>query len=69
MRAFDSETGKVLWTYDTVQEYKTVNGAAGRGGTLDQGGPAVVDGWVYINSGYTNWGGQPGNVLLAFKPE
>jgi polyvinyl alcohol dehydrogenase (cytochrome) len=69
MRAFDAETGKVVWTYDTVQEFKTVNGASGRGGTLDQGGPAIVDGWVYINSGYTNWGGQPGNVLLAFKPE
>jgi len=29
----------------------------------------VVDGIVYMNSGYANWGGHPGNVLLAFKPK
>ncbi|MSR15790.1 MAG: cytochrome C oxidase Cbb3 [Gammaproteobacteria bacterium] len=69
MRAFNSETGEVLWQYDTVQEYKTVNGAPGRGGAIDQSGAVVVDGWVYISSGYANWGGLPGNVLLAFKPK
>lgn len=68
MRAFDSATGKVVWQYDTVRKFKTVNGAPGSGGALDQSGPVVVDGWVYINSGYANWGAQPGNVLLAFKP-
>ena len=68
MRAFDSDNGKVLWQYDTVQEYKTVNGAAGKGGAIDQSGVVVVDGWVFMNSGYANWGAQPGNVLLAFKP-
>ena len=29
-------------------------------------GPVIVDGWVYIMSGYSKWGGLPGNVLLAF---
>ena len=69
MRAFDAANGKVLWTYDTVQDYKTVNGARGHGGALDQAGATVVDGWVYLHSGYANWGALPGNVLLAFKPE
>ncbi|MGH8596551.1 MAG: PQQ-binding-like beta-propeller repeat protein, partial [Gammaproteobacteria bacterium] len=68
MRAFDSDTGEVLWQYDTVREYQTVNGAQGRGGAIDQSGVVVVDGWVYLSSGYANWGGLPGNVLLAFKP-
>jgi len=67
MRAFDTNNGKVLWEYDTIRDYKTVNGAAGRGGAIDQSGVVVVDGWVYVNSGYANWGAQPGNVLLAFK--
>lgn len=67
MRAFDSDTGKELWSYDSVRDYKTVNGAAGRGGAIDQSGVVVVDGWVYMNSGYAQWGAQPGNVLLAFK--
>jgi outer membrane protein assembly factor BamB len=67
MRAFESDTGKELWSYDSVRDYKTVNGAAGRGGAIDQSGVVVVDGWVYMNSGYAQWGAQPGNVLLAFK--
>jgi aspartate/methionine/tyrosine aminotransferase len=65
MRAFDTDTGKVLWEYDTVREYKTVNGAPGRGGAIDQSGVVVVDGWVYMNAGYANWGALPGNVLLV----
>ena len=31
--------------------------------------PAVVDGMVYVNSGYGSHGGRPGNVLLAFGVE
>jgi polyvinyl alcohol dehydrogenase (cytochrome) len=27
----------------------------------------VVDGMLYVNSGYAQWGGHPGNVLLAFE--
>ena len=69
MRAFDTRNGKVLWTFDTVRDYHTVNGAPGHGGALDQAGVVVVNGWVYMSSGYANWGGLPGNVLLAFKPE
>ncbi len=67
MRAFDSDTGKVIWEYDTVRDYQAVNGALARGGAIDQSGVVVVDGWVYMNSGYANWGALPGNVLLAFK--
>jgi hypothetical protein len=28
----------------------------------------VVDGMLFLNSGYTRYGGMPGNVLLAFAP-
>lgn len=69
MRAFDADDGTVLWEFDTVRDYETVNGAPGRGGAIDQSGVVVVDGIVYMNSGYANWGGHPGNVLLAFKPK
>ncbi len=68
LRAFDSATGKVLWHYDTARPFETVNGAEGRGGALDATGPVVVDGWMYVTSGYNKWGGLPGNVLLAFAP-
>ena len=32
-------------------------------------GPIVVNGMLYVPSGYGNWGGNPGNVLLAFGPK
>lgn len=67
MRAFDENTGKVLWEFDAVREFETVNGASGKGGAIDGPGVVVVDGWVYFGSGYSKWGAEGGNVLLAFK--
>ena len=33
-------------------------------------GPAIVDGMLYVNSGYFGYGvSRPGNVLLAFGVE
>ncbi len=34
---------------------------------MDAAGAAVADGMVLVNSGYGQWGGMPGNVLLAFS--
>jgi polyvinyl alcohol dehydrogenase (cytochrome) len=67
LRGYSTATGKVLWDTDTAREFETVNGKAGRGGSLDAAGPAVVNGMVFVNSGYGQWGGMPGNVLLAFS--
>jgi polyvinyl alcohol dehydrogenase (cytochrome) len=67
LRAYASDTGKVLWDTSTVKEFETVNGKSAHGGSLDAAGPAVVDGMVFVNSGYGQWGGMPGNVFLAFS--
>jgi polyvinyl alcohol dehydrogenase (cytochrome) len=67
LRAFSATTGEVLWDTDTAREFETVNGKAGHGGSLDAAGPAVVNGMVLVNSGYGQYGGMPGNVLLAFS--
>jgi polyvinyl alcohol dehydrogenase (cytochrome) len=69
MRAFSAEDGKVLWDFDTVREFATVNGGKAHGGSIDGPGPVVVNGVVLINSGYPRNGGMPGNVLLAFTAE
>jgi polyvinyl alcohol dehydrogenase (cytochrome) len=69
IRGYSTEDGKVLWDFDTIQEYQTVNGAKAKGGALDGPGPVVVKGMVFVNSGYARFGGLPGNVLLAFTPE
>ncbi len=68
LRAYSSEDGKVLWDFNTVREFTAVNGVKATGGALDGPGPVVVNGMVFVNSGYARFGGAPGNVLLAFEP-
>jgi polyvinyl alcohol dehydrogenase (cytochrome) len=67
VRAYSTGTGAVVWDVDTAHNFETVNGSAAHGGSLDVAGPAVVNGMVFVNSGYGQWGGMPGNVLLAFS--
>lgn len=67
VRAYSAKDGTVLWEFDTVREYETVNGQKGKGGSIDGPSPVVADGMLYVNSGYGMFGEMPGNVLLAFK--
>ena len=66
LRAYSSVDGRVIWSFDTAREFKAVNGAAGKGGAIDSAGPVVAGGMVFTTSGYSLFGGAPGNVLLAF---
>jgi polyvinyl alcohol dehydrogenase (cytochrome) len=67
VRAYESATGRVLWEYDSSQEVDTVSGAKAHGGSVGGGGPMIVDGMLYINSGYGIYWHMPGNLLLAFS--
>ena len=67
LRAYSTIDGKILWDYETAKEFATVNRVKASGGSLDQGGPTIVNGVVYVNSGRAVKRGQPGNVLLAFS--
>ncbi len=69
LRAYSSEEGKVVWDFDTVRDYETVNGVHARGGALNGPGAVVVGGMVFVNSGYGRNGVMAGNVLLAFAAE
>jgi polyvinyl alcohol dehydrogenase (cytochrome) len=69
LKAYDTENGQIVWEYDTVRDFSSVNGAKARGGALDGPGTVVVDGTVYVTSGYAKFGAHGGNVLLAFKPK
>jgi polyvinyl alcohol dehydrogenase (cytochrome) len=69
MRAFAAEDGKVLWDFNTGRQFTTVNGLAAKGGAIDGPGPVIVNGMLFMTSGYGRFGGAPGNVLLAFAPE
>ena len=69
LRAYSTEEGNILWDFDTVRDYKTVNGVTGKGGAIDGPGPVIVNGMLFVNSGYSRFGGIRGNVLLAFSIE
>jgi polyvinyl alcohol dehydrogenase (cytochrome) len=69
IRAYNSGNGKIVWDFNTVREYTTVNGIEGRGGAIDGPAPVVADGMLYVNSGYGMFGQRAGNVLLAFEVE
>ena len=63
IRAYDSTTGRIIWDFDALRDFETVNGIAAKGGSFSSTGVTVADGMMYVNSGYSS---MPGNVLLAF---
>jgi len=69
LKAYDTETGEIIWEYDTLRDYTSVSGAKARGGALDGPGTVIVDGTVFVTSGYAKFGAHGGNVLLAFTAE
>jgi polyvinyl alcohol dehydrogenase (cytochrome) len=67
LRAYATDDARLLWEFDTARDYATVNGVSAHGGAMDGPGPVIVDSMVYVNSGYAQWSGIPGNALLAFE--
>ena len=65
---FNSESGELIYQYDTVRDYETINGVAGYGGSIDSHSISAGSGMVFVGSGYGQFRQVPGNVLLAFKP-
>jgi polyvinyl alcohol dehydrogenase (cytochrome) len=67
LRAFDVNTGELLFQFDTTQSLITANGVPGNGGALDNASIVAANGYLFVNSGYGLIGGQtPGNLFLAF---
>ena len=64
-RAYSTTDGAILWDYNAAVDYTTVNAMSAHGGSFDAGGPTVVAGVLYMNSGYGSTLNS-GNVLLAF---
>jgi polyvinyl alcohol dehydrogenase (cytochrome) len=53
-----------------LQGDRVVPAIPAKGGSMSNGGVAVVDGMLYTNSGYSHDSGiMPGNVFLAFGVE
>jgi len=69
LRAHDATDGAVIWEFNTLRDFETVNGVKARGGSLNATGPVIAGGMMFLNSGYGILGGMAGNVLLAFAAE
>ena len=66
VRAYATADGAVLWEFDTNQDFTTLNRVRASGGAIQGPGPTIAGGMVYLNAGYGDHLGRPGNVLLAF---
>ena len=66
VRAYASENGSVIWSFDSNRSFETVNGVPAHGGSMNGPAPVVAGGMLYVASGYGTFGLRPGNVLLAF---
>jgi polyvinyl alcohol dehydrogenase (cytochrome) len=68
LRIFDAATGELLFRYDAVRDFETVNGVPGQGGAIDNAAFTAANGTLFVHAGYARFGEPPGNVLLAFRP-
>ena len=70
LRALSTTDGKIVWNFDMMREFETVNGVPAKGGSQGAAGPTVAGGMVFAGAGYPGvQNGANGNVLLAFGPE
>ncbi|MDW3648943.1 MAG: PQQ-binding-like beta-propeller repeat protein [Bacteroidia bacterium] len=67
LKAYATDNGRELWSFDTKQDYEAVNGVKAFGGAIDSDGPVIVEDQVFITSGYAKFSEIEGNVLLCFS--
>jgi len=67
LRGYEAETGQVIFDTDTAKAFTTVNGVKASGGSMNGPGSTIVNGTLFVSSGYGSLGFMPGNVLLAFS--
>ncbi|HKU15637.1 MAG TPA: PQQ-binding-like beta-propeller repeat protein [Steroidobacteraceae bacterium] len=66
---YDAASGDIVWQYDTLRDFATLNGVEGKGGSIDSQSVFAGAGMVFVGSGYGAFNQAPGNVLLAFRPK
>ena len=66
---FDAASGDIVWQFDTLRDFPTLNGVKGQGGGIDSHSVFAGSGMVFVASGYGGFRQPPGNVLLAFRPK
>lgn len=66
LEVYDSVNGQLVWSFDTLIDFETVNGVAAQGGSFDSHGPMLADNLLIAVSGYGSFNQTPGNALLVF---
>ncbi len=46
IRAYETKSGKIIWDFDTVKDFQTVNGVKARGGSINSMAPVIVGGML-----------------------
>lgn len=73
VKALRTSDGQEQWSFDTARPVTDVHGIQGQGGTIDGPGPVPAGTDLYVNSGYSTFGGAnpwqagPGNALFVFR--
>ena len=52
LRAYSTKTGEIVWDFDAVRDFETVNHVPVQGGSFNGGGPAIAGGMVVTMNGY-----------------
>ncbi len=68
LEVYDSTTGQILWQFDSLIDFATVNGVAAHGGSFDAHGPQLAGNQLIAVSGYGSFRQKAGNALLVFEP-
>jgi hypothetical protein len=58
--AVSAADGTVLWSFDTAQQFETVNRLFAKGGAISVSGAVTVNGMVFVGSGYAVGSGASG---------
>jgi polyvinyl alcohol dehydrogenase (cytochrome) len=66
---YDAASGDIVWQYDTLRDFPTLNGIEGKGGSIESQSVFAGAGMLFVGSGYGQFNQAPGNVLLAFRPK
>ena len=70
LRVYDAGSGVERFSLDTTASFVTVTGSRTSGGSFGgAAGPVVVNGTVYISSGYGIYNHMAGNLMMALRPQ
>ena len=67
LKAYDSVSGEIIWSFDTYGKFESVSGEKALGGSIESDGPVLYKGHVIVNSGYQFGARMPGNALMVFS--